>query len=448
MHPVSDHTLHELQIITEKGADSILHFFDSTQSFGGRDVLKRMIKNPKRTREEVLSTQEWFKSVSLNLHYWEVNVSHAYIAASEHYFGSNIMHTMSQDVIQHWFQTLVFAYRNEAEFHLIQSGVIATVRVLRALNQTVENLTFTGYPDTFKDDFEFLKSFLNAFTLRSYIRDRDATIPNRSIFYLDYFFRKQHKEELRRVLAILYTLDAVTSIVRTAAEHSLCFPEFAADDSCFEVSGLWHPLITHSTKNNIFLHGSRSVCILTGANTSGKTTFLKSCGVAVYLAHLGWPVPASTLRISFSNRLFSSIHLTDDLILGYSHFYNEIMRVKEVAQALYDGDKCVVLIDELFRGTNQEDALHCSGTVIDGFVKHNDSLFIISTHLMELLGKYSDSKEIQFNCFRTKVVEGEFENTFLLEEGIATEKVGKLIMEKVGIPNLLKGIKLKKPPLS
>ena len=439
MHLVSDHTLHELQIVSEKSMEaSILSFFDRTKSYGGRDLLKRMIRNPLQNSEEILASQDLLRSVSSNLHYWEVNVSHAYIAASESYYESNIVHTMSQDVIQHWFQTMMFAYRNEAEFHLIQSGVAATIRVLSALQDTVTQLSYFGFPDSFKDDFGFLKSFLDSFTLRSYVNQQGKSLSDRSTFYLDYFFRKQHKREFRRVLDIFYTLDAITSIARTAREHTLCYPDFVSHDTCFDVTGLWHPLIANSTKNDISLNGNSGICILTGANTSGKTTFLKSYGVAVYLAHLGWPVPATSLRLSFSNRLFTSIHLSDDLTLGYSHFYNEIMRVKEIAQALYNGEKCTVLIDELFRGTNQEDALHCSQTVIDGFTNYKSSIFIVSTHLMELLEKYLSSKEVCFNCFKTKVNGGEFENTFMLEEGIASEKVGKLIMGKVGIPYLLR----------
>ena len=439
MHLVSDHTLHELQIVSEKSTDAcILGFFDKTKSYGGRDLLKRMIRNPVRNCEEIRAVQDVIRSISSNLQHWEVNVSHAYIAASERYYGSNIVHTMSQDVIQHWFQTMMFAYRNEAEFHLIQSGVAATIRVLSALQDTVTQLSYFGFPDSFKEDFDFLESFLDSFALRSYVKERGKILSDKSTFYLDYFFRKQHKEEFRRVLDIFYTLDAMTSIARTAREHALCYPDFLSNETCFEATGLWHPLIVNSTKNNISLDGNSGICILTGANTSGKTTFLKSYGIAVYLAHLGWPVPATSLRLSFSDRLFTSIHLSDDLTLGYSHFYNEIMRVKVIAQALCNGEKCTVLIDELFRGTNQEDALHCSQTVIDGFTNYKSSIFIVSTHLMELLDKYLESKEVVFNCFKTKITGGEFENTFLLEQGIASEKVGKLIMEKVGIPALLR----------
>ncbi|HEV7381117.1 MAG TPA: DNA mismatch repair protein MutS [Dyadobacter sp.] len=438
MLPVGLHTLHELQIIGEKAQEhTILSFFDKTISYGGRDLLKRMIREPKECVGDILQQQELLRSVIANYSYWEVNVSHAYIAATEHYYESNIGHTMSQDIVQHWLQTMLFAYKNEAEFYLIQSGVTATIRVFRAMKKTVWLLSYMDVPDSFKKDFEFIVSFLDSLMLRPYMQEEDRGINKISVFHLDYFLRKQRKDDFRKMLDVLYKLDALVSVATVARDHSLCFPEFASIDGVLEVAGLWHPLLQNPVKNGCVLAGETGICILTGANTSGKTTFLKALGISVYLAHLGWPVPAANLRLSFSDRLFTSIHLSDDLTLGYSHFYNEIMRIKEIAQALGDGQKCLVLIDELFRGTNQEDALHCSGTVVNGFLNYPSSVFVISTHLMELLKSYDTNPYIRFNCFKTNITTNGFENTYKLEAGIATEKVGKLIMDNVGIPALL-----------
>jgi DNA mismatch repair protein MutS len=435
MLPVALHTLYELQIIAEKSQEeTVLHFYDRTKSYGGKDLLKKMIREPKKTVADIWAEQALLKSVMAHYSYWEVNVSHAYIAATEHYYESNIAHTMSQDLIQHWFQTMMFSYRNATEFYLIQSGVTATIKVFRALKKTVLHLSYINVPGSFKEDFKFIEGFLSSFMLRPYMQELDRDITKRSVFYLDYFLRKQCKEEFRRTLDILYKLDVIMSIVIAARENELSFPEFVSDAGILEVSDLWHPLLKNPIRNG---RGFSGICILTGANTSGKTTFLKALGISVYLAHLGWPVPAGAMRLSFSDRLYTSIHLSDDLTLGYSHFYNEIIKIRSIAESLSKGEKCLVLIDELFRGTNQEDALHCSRTVVNGFLNYPESVFIISTHLMELLKSYEGNHLLKFRCFRTIVTAGGFENTFKLEEGIATEKVGKLIMESVGIPALL-----------
>ena len=447
MQPVDDHTLHELQILSDKrNDDSVFNYFNKTKSYGGRDFLKSMIRIPKQSLAGIMSVQELIKAISQDTDSWQVRVSHAYIAAAENYYGSNIAHTMSQDVFQHWFQTMVFAYSHTAEYYHLESGLAATLRVFRALHEMVGQLKEDEMTGEIKEDIDFIKSFFNSYALKPLLINQND-LSKAKVFYLDYFFRKQHKKEFRRVMDIYYKLDAFLAIALTAKEHSLSFPQFVSDNACFDVSGVWHPLIPNAIKNSFSILGNPGICILTGANTSGKTTFLKSAGIVIFLAHLGWPVPAQNLRLSFIDQLFTSIHLTDDLVLGYSHFYNEMMRIKNIAEALSRGENCFIIIDELFRGTNQEDALFCSKTVVDGFANYKNSIFIVSTHLMELLDIYLKSPLVCFHCFKTKISGNDFENTFQLEPGIASEKVGKLIMEKVGIPELLKISTKEKPPL-
>lgn len=109
--------------------------------------------------------------------------------------------------------------------------------------------------------------------------------------------------------------------------------------------------------------------------------------------------------------------------------------------ALQQSHKCLIIVDELFRGTNQEDALHCSKMVLDGFSRYRGSFFIISTHLLECLDHFQNSPKVHFKCFRTLVDGNAMRHTFKLESGIATEKVGRIIMNQVGITNILENNK-------
>lgn len=438
MQAVDTQTLYELQILSRNAKEgSILHFFDQTKTQGGQDSLKRMIGRPKASREEIISSQQLLKFVSTHVDLWQLSVSRAYIAAAESYYASNISYTMSQDVFKHWMDTLLYSWRNPGEFYLVRSGLTALLLVIRGMRDFLRRFENSTIPDEMADDFAFLRKFLFSGSMESFLKTKDDRISLTSVFYRDYYFRVSHKNSFRRLLDVCYTFDAYRSIALTKQLYHLSFPEFTACDSLFEASRIWHPLISHAVPNNFTSDDKTHLCLLTGANTSGKTTFLKTCGLTVYLAHLGWPVPADTLRLSFSDKLFTSIHLSDNLELGYSHFYNEIMRIKSIAEALHAGDKCFVIIDELFRGTNQEDAFHCSKTVLDGFANHRGSSFLVSTHLYELMEKYKDLNSVSFRCFKTKISGHDFENTFQIEEGIASERIGQLILKKVGIPELL-----------
>lgn len=433
MQPVDRHTLHELQLLPENSRSaSILAFYDHTQTLGGADYLKTLITKPRATVEEVVRFQDLLKTIAAAPQMWQVNIARAYAAAAESYYALSVAHSMSQDAVVHWFDTWWYSVHNKAEFYRIQSGVLATLRLVKAVQTTLQNIAEMVVPGEISEDIAQLRKFIFSPALTVFLKKNPEELSNRSIFYLDYHFRISHKAAFRHMLDTLYRLDACLGIVKTAHRHQLSFPVFEAE---FNVEAAWHPLINGAVANDLRL--ANPVCILTGANTSGKTTFLKTCGIVIYLAHLGWPVPARSLRLPFIHRLFTSIHLSDDLDHGFSHFYNEMMRIKQISEALRAGERCFVIVDELFRGTNQEDALHCSKMVLDGFANFEGSSFLVSTHLHELIAHYDSHPRLSFRCFRTRITGHQFENTFKIEEGAAFEKVGRLIMDQTGVTALL-----------
>nr|WP_295929568.1 DNA mismatch repair protein MutS [uncultured Dyadobacter sp.] len=438
MQPVDRHTLHELQILPENSRPaSILSFYAYTETQGGAELLKVIITKCKATLADVLRFQDLLRTISVRPAAWLPNVPKVYAATAESYYALGVSHSMSQDVFKHWFDTWLYSIRNKAEFHRIQSGVLATLRVVRGLTAVLGSLGSADPPEEIADSISALRKFISAPTLARFMEKGDHSLSNASLFYLDYYFRISHREQFRQMLDILYYLDACQAIVKTARLHRLTFPVFTGHSKGFHAQSAWHPLIPDAVPNDFELTNDNPVCILTGANTSGKTTFLKTCGILVYLAHLGWPVPAHSLHLSFTDRLFTSIHLSDDLDLGYSHFFNEMIRIKQMAHSLREGETCFVIVDELFRGTNQEDALHCSETVIEGFAAHQGSFFLLSTHLHQLVTHYEHHPAIAFRCFKTRITAGHFDNTFRIEEGAAFEKVGRLIMDQTGVTALL-----------
>ncbi|CAG5010467.1 DNA mismatch repair protein MutS [Dyadobacter sp. CECT 9275] len=439
MDPLASHTLLELHILPDHNRLSALDFFDCTHSQGGRDILKKLIISPKTSLYEILSFQQVLKYMARDSTKWETNLSRSYISAAETYFNSSIGYTMSQDVFQHWFDSLIFSWRNSTEFYLVQSGLSASIRFIQALKEMTDHFVMEEIPSGLQSDFQFLRNFFQRSTVKALFGLRPHKLSKSRIFYLDYYLRISQRESFRQILDIYYRLDAYLAIVKTARSNDLVFPEFVEQPSYFSAEGLWQPLIENAIANDLFAERNKPLCLLTGANTSGKTTFLKTCGLVVYLAHLGWPVPAKALRLSYFDRLFTSIQLTDDLALGYSHFYNEMMRIREIASALYNKEKCFVIIDELFRGTNADDGHYCSNLVLNGFTRQERSFFMISTHLLELVEDMSKNSAVSLRCFKTQVLRGGFGNTFEINEGIAREKIGRMILEKTGIAGLLFG---------
>ncbi len=178
---------------------------------------------------------------------------------------------------------------------------------------------------------------------------------------------------------------------------------------------------------------------LTGANMAGKSTFMKTFSIAVYLAHMGFPVPAKGMRFSIQNGMFTTINLADNLNLGLSHFYSEVSRVKKVAESVNQNDRLIVVFDELFRGTNVKDAYDATIAVADAFAGKRNCTFIISTHIIEAgeeLKKLRDN--IKFLYLPT-VMEGNVPRyTYQVEEGITGDRHGMVIINNEKILEILK----------
>ena len=96
-----------------------------------------------------------------------------------------------------------------------------------------------------------------------------------------------------------------------------------------------------------------------------------------------------------------------------------------------------MLIDELFKGTNVQDAMKCSAAVIKGLIKIKNSLFILSTHLYEIGDELKIYPNISFKFFETNVKGDQLEFSYQLKEGISNDRFGYLILKKEKVVDML-----------
>ena len=105
------------------------------------------------------------------------------------------------------------------------------------------------------------------------------------------------------------------------------------------------------------------------------------------------------MKLTLFDGLLSNINVVDNIAKGESFFFNEVQRIKNTIEKINNGKKWLVLIDELFKGTNVQDAMKCSLTVIKGLIKIKNSLFILSTHLYEIGEELKHYPNISFPIF-------------------------------------------------
>jgi len=176
---------------------------------------------------------------------------------------------------------------------------------------------------------------------------------------------------------------------------------------------------------------------------AGKSTFLRSVSTAVYLAHMGFPIAAVSMEFSVMDGIYTTINLPDNLGIGASHFYAEVLRVKKVATELSRGKSLFIVFDELFRGTNVKDAHEATVAITSAFAGKATSMFIISSHIVEAGTALKKSGHIGFFYLPTRMNGHQPEYTYTLEQGITDDRHGMIIIRNEGILDTLKnGVKI------
>ena len=256
-----------------------------------------------------------------------------------------------------------------------------------------------------------------------------------------HFFLYHYKNNTLQLLEYYYELDAYYSMAMASKNYRFVFPRWLENDTpVFEVTAAIHPLVTNAVDNKLSLSHQSNLLFLTGANMAGKSTFIKTIGIVLYLAHIGIGVPAKKLELTLFDGLITNLTIADNIVKGESYFFNEVQRIKNTIEKIIDGKKYFVLIDELFKGTNIQDAMKCSSAVIEGLQNLRNSLFIISTHLYEISDGLKGFSNIQFSYFETAVQEKELIFHYQLKEGVSQDRLGYLILEREGVVDLLKNI--------
>ena len=241
------------------------------------------------------------------------------------------------------------------------------------------------------------------------------------------------------LLSILYSLDVCIAVSQVAAARGFTYARaLPRERNLVYAERLTHPSLAGAVGNTLSFSVEKNIVFLTGANMAGKSTLMKSFGIAMYLAHLGFPVAAGKMEFSVKDGIYSSINVPDNLAQGYSHFYAEVLRVKKVAEEVSAAKEMIVIFDELFKGTNVKDAYDATLAVTEAFSLYRNCFFIISTHIIEVgevLRRMCNN--IGFVYLAT-VMEGTTPRyTYRLEEGITADRQGMIIIENEGILELL-----------
>ena len=433
-------TLDELEIFNGNGsAKSVFDVLNYTVTTGGKDKLQNIFLKPEFDLKAIRKTQESVSYILSQKKLWKFPFSKKLMDQLEFYYFLNIDPVVSKNIIVNFFEGIRYRIMYRSYYRTFREGMKNLFSFFRLLHSYYYLHKSETLPSQLKEKFSQLEQILEIDFVKEILKKGDKGKADfLDTFTIDKAFRETHKDQMALLIDLIYEFDVLFSSVEATHHHKLVFPEFTEkQQASVEIEGLKHLLVKACTPNDFSLEASRNFMFLTGPNMAGKTTYLKAVGVAVYLAHIGYGIPAKQITLTPFNSLFSSINTNDNITLGYSYFYSEVLRVKEAALLLRENDSCFMIFDELFRGTNVKDAYDGSLMVIKGLLNWKNSVFILSSHLIELSKELENDKQVQFNSFSAEIQNDQPKFDYKLHQGTSEERLGLVIIKNEGVDQLL-----------
>ncbi|RVU00701.1 DNA mismatch repair protein [Mucilaginibacter limnophilus] len=430
-------TLEDMNMLGKYNHHSIFNLFNKVKTTGGEKLLQQMFQTPLTDAELINKrsrTFAYFQSTQITF-----PCSNEQFGAMENYLSGSIGKFFPGVIIYHASKKLQAAVLRDEEYPKLQNGLQQTIAVLRqckAFISQFEEKARQKHP--FYDELQMVKTILSDPKLEWLNKAQSGQSSLLNTARYDYLLRHTMQQALQTVMDTFYMLDVYLAVANLAREKQWNFATALPNGTnLFTATELRHPNINKAVANPVSFNSDSNLIFLTGANMAGKSTFMKAFGINVYLAHMGFPVAANNMEFSVKQGIYTSINVPDNLDMGLSHFYAEVLRVKKVAEEVSSGKNLVIIFDELFKGTNVKDAYDATLAVTAAFSEYRNCLFIISTHIIEAGEVLKHQSNIQ-SLYLPTIMNGSVPTyTYQLETGISADRHGMMIIENEGILELL-----------
>jgi hypothetical protein len=348
---------------------------------------------------------------------------------------------------------IVFAFSRKTQ--LVHQAVTSQVKILKkyalALS-LIEEISFTAdlniklqnnlRHDPYTKPGRIIKRFSNLLNMMDSNLNLLVSVIMNGLFMFNIHvmmaverWRLTYRELVPVWFDVLAEIDALSSLGTFAFNNpQYIYPVPVSEGFQFVAEKIGHPLIPTETRvvNDIEISGWNQFRIITGANMSGKSTFLRTVGINLLLAMTGAPVCGKRL-IFYPIEIHSSIRTNDSLTKRESYFYAELKRLKEIIAELESGNQKLILLDEILKGTNSSDKQTGSIALIKQLMKYKLA-GLFATHdlaLGDLINHYPDN--IRNLCFEIHISGDKMEIDYKLSPGVCRNLNASFLMKNMGI---------------
>ncbi len=237
------------------------------------------------------------------------------------------------------------------------------------------------------------------------------------------------------------SIDVLGSFAQVALDNNYCRPDICDSGEVVIEEGR-HPVVEKLIKNSMFVSNDTKldtndnrICLITGPNMAGKSTYMRQVALIVLMAQIGCFVPAKYAKIGIVDSIFTRVGASDDLASGQSTF---MVEMSEVATILKEAtSKSLIILDEVGRGTSTFDGMSIARAVVEYIAdpKKIGAKTLFATHYHELT-----AMESELSCvknYNIAVKKRGDSITFLrrIVKGAADESYGIEVAKLAGIPN-------------
>ncbi len=260
------------------------------------------------------------------------------------------------------------------------------------------------------------------------------------LFWTDFFlwwrlvvWKNKHAQYLQSWEKLLDEWQVLVSLSTFTKEEELHQPVQWLTDEVIRVKNIKHPLLhqDQAVGNDFDMEVTNQLVLLTGANMSGKTTFMRTLGTNMVLSSMGLSPFAEEYGIG-KFQLFTSMRNSDNLGESVSSFYAELARIKLLLDTAGQGTKVFFLLDEILKGTNTEDRIMGSEALIQQLAAAGRK-GIISTHDIELSALENKLPYLKNKSFHSEISDQEIHFDYTIKEGPCPSFNAHKLMELMGI---------------
>lgn len=284
---VDRQTLAELEIYNDNSSSlNIFDILDRTVTTGGKDNLKILFQNPFSTQSEIVAMQDVLKMLSKDIEKWQIPFTKKMMDTVEVYYFSKSETVISENSVGRFLEGHFYSFKYKDFKDTAINGTKSTLLFLKEMKKYFNRFDENQLPALLQQAYSTVQQIMGDKDIQSAcsVENVESMGFNDSIT-IDQWFRNKHKLKITTLIDIAYRFDVYLSMAKAVNELNLTFPEVIdSEKPILELEGLYHLFLKKPISNDLVFENGKHFLFLTGPNMAGKTTFLKSLGISIYLA--------------------------------------------------------------------------------------------------------------------------------------------------------------------